>query len=88
MLERETESARTQAGRADGPGCWAALTRASERGRRRVAAGPFGWAEPEEGREAARVEFLFFFFKNVNGTSICLFRLKFYRAPKLVKIFV
>jgi hypothetical protein len=49
-------------------------TGASERMRGRDAAGPRGWAEPErERREAARSEILFFFFKNVNSSGICLF---------------
>jgi hypothetical protein len=46
----------------------------SERGRGRDAAGPRGWAEPEgERRKRPDRSFWFFFFKNVNSNSICLF---------------
>jgi hypothetical protein len=68
---------------------WAGLlgraTRASARARLLGrAVGP----SQREKEESARVEFLFLFFKNVNSNSICLFHLKFSRAPKLVKNFV
>jgi hypothetical protein len=45
-------------------------------------------ARPNWRKKSARVEFLFFFFKNVNSNSICLFHLKFCRAPKIVRNFV
>jgi hypothetical protein len=38
--------------------------------------------------KSARVEFLFFFFKNANSVDICLFHLKFCRAPKIMRNFV
>jgi hypothetical protein len=83
VSEKEGEHARARAGRADGPRCWAA--RVGKRGRKR-ASGPFGWADRR--KKSVRVEFFFFFFKNVNSNSICLFHLKFCRAPKIVRNFV
>jgi hypothetical protein len=59
---------------AAGLGCWAAQhgrARECECGRER-ADGPRGWAEPERGGVGPRW-ILFFFFKNVNSNSICLF---------------
>jgi hypothetical protein len=48
--------------------------RARERGRGRESAGrPRGWAEPERGGGVGPRWILFFFFKNVNSNSICLF---------------
>jgi hypothetical protein len=44
-----------------------------------------GPSRREKGEGGPRRKFLFFFFKNVNSFSICLFQLKFYRAPKIVK---
>jgi hypothetical protein len=68
------------------------LGRTRGRGRERADVGvgrPFGWAEPvRERRTRPEQQFLFFFLKNVNSSGICLFHLKFDRAPKIVKIFV
>jgi hypothetical protein len=82
VSERERENTRAGVG-ADGPRCWATQERARARGQA-VRLGRAG------GRKESRPErkVLFSFFKNVNSSSICLFRLKFCRAPKLVKIFV
>jgi hypothetical protein len=56
--------ARVRMGRVAGP-------RRSERER---TGRPCGWAEPVEGRGGGpKRKFLFFFFKNVNSNSICLF---------------
>jgi hypothetical protein len=68
---REGERARG-AGRADGPRCWAARARANAGAgalQRSVRLGRAG------GRKESRPErkVLFFFFKNVNSVSICLF---------------
>jgi hypothetical protein len=86
---RERGRTRAQAGRVDGPRCWATRARANAG----AGAGALQWAVRlgrAGGRKESRPErkVLFFFFKNVNSVSICLFRLNFYRAPKLVKIFV
>jgi hypothetical protein len=69
MSVRERGRTRARMGRA-----LLGRTGVSEHGHGRDAAGPRGWAEPErERREAARSEILFFFFKNMNSSSICLF---------------
>jgi hypothetical protein len=52
---RERGRARARAGHADGPRCWA--VRLGRAGGRK--------------EKAARVKFLFLFFKNVNSASIC-----------------
>jgi hypothetical protein len=71
---------------------WAALlgrTGASKHGRGHVAAGrSAGPSRRKEGKGGPRRKFLFLFFRNVNSISICLFHLKFYRSPKIVKKFV
>jgi hypothetical protein len=86
LSARERGSAR--AGRPRG---WAALlghAGASERGRGRVAAGLSAGPSWRKEGESAREESFVFLLKNVNNVSICLFCLKFCRAPKIVKIFV
>jgi hypothetical protein len=80
---RERENARARAGRADGPRCWAAEWASAGANARAGRS-----ARPNWRKKSARVEFLFFFFKNVNSNSICLFHLKFCRAPKIVRNFV
>jgi hypothetical protein len=86
--QREREEERAHAGRPRG---WAALlghAGVSEHGRGRVEAGRSAGPSRREKGESARERSFVFLFKNVNSVSICLFCLKFCRAPKIVKIFV
>jgi hypothetical protein len=88
-----TELSARQRGRARAgrPRGWAASlghAGVSERGCGRVAAGRSAGPSRREKGESAQEESFVFLFKNVNSISICLFRLKFCRAPKIVKIFV
>jgi hypothetical protein len=81
--ERGREGERACAGRPRG---WTALLG-------HAGAGALQWVVRlgrARGRKESRPErkVLFFFFKNVNSVSICLFCLNFCRAPKLVKFFV
>jgi hypothetical protein len=73
VSEREREGERTRGGvGVDGPCCWATQERAQVCGQA-VRLGRAG------GRNESRPErkVLFSFFKNMNSSSICLFRLKF-----------
>jgi hypothetical protein len=71
---RVRERARALPGHVAGLARSVGLRERSVRGRVRVGR-PRGWAEPEEERRSRpEMNFLFFFFKNVNSISFCLFQ--------------
>jgi hypothetical protein len=88
LSARERRRARARAGRPRGWAVMLGRAGASERGHGRVAAGRSARPSRREKGESAPEKSFVFLLKNVNSVSICLFRLNFCRAPKIVKIVV